>query len=70
MGMYISPPGHGTRDTHPLVRTPSDGHQNTYGCQRAGTKPTGMLCDICSYSRNKLSYYLLLSLSWFVYISY
>ena len=64
----IPPPGMGPEIPTPLVLTPSDGHQNTYGCQRAGTQTTGMLCDICSYSRNKLSYYLLFYLYLGVFI--
>ena len=35
--------GHGTWDTHPLVLTPSDSHQNTYSWQAGGTHYTEML---------------------------
>ena len=41
---------HETWDTHhPLVLTPSDGHQNTYGWQVDGTHPTGMLSCFKSF---------------------
>ena len=42
--------------THPLLLTPSGGHQNMYGWQAGGTHPTGML----SCFKLKLQIHLLL----------